>query len=84
MKNEKTAEHGTFPSIDVTDSATTLHVAQEIMVDGNCAIAGPWSMADEMHQNPCEDENHIAKLSESAENNKLCDSLNVRMSVSNF
>ncbi len=44
------------------------------MVDGKCAIVGPWSLHDEMRENPCEKESHIAKLSESAEKSKLCDS----------
>lgn len=57
---EKKVELGNFSSAEV--------------VVGGCAIASPRSCKDEMYQNPCEDESHIAKLSESDKKSELCDS----------
>lgn len=74
-KKEYIVKHGTFPSANVTCSdVAAVHAAQHIIVDGKCAIVGPWSLHDEMRENPCDKESHIAKLSESAEKSKLCDS----------
>lgn len=66
-KQEKATEYGTFPSIEAScNYVPLLHAAHdEIVVDGNCVIAGPRSMEDEVYQNPCANESRIAKLSES-------------------
>jgi hypothetical protein len=44
------------------------------MNDGTYSYATPQDIEDNMHQHPCENESHIAKLSESENKSELCDS----------
>jgi hypothetical protein len=44
------------------------------MNDGTYSYVTPQDIEDNMHQHPCENESHIAKLSESENKSELCDS----------
>ena len=66
-------EKATFPSVQASCSAAPL-LHEEIVVAGNCSIDDPQSLGDAMYLNPCENESHIAKLSENDKESELCDS----------
>jgi hypothetical protein len=47
---------------------------EETMNDGTYSYVAPQDVEDIVHQYPCENESHIAKLSESENKSELCDS----------
>jgi hypothetical protein len=47
---------------------------EETMNDHTYSFVAPQNVEDIVHQYPCENESHIAKLSESENKSELCDS----------